>query len=158
MNSKYFEDFAAGMRFEYGPVVVDEAEMLDFARRYDPQSFHVDAESAARGAFGGLIASGWFTAALMMRQLVDHYLAGAQSLGSPGIDELRWLAPVRAGDRLQVGVEVLETRRSQSKPDRGIVRTLIQVTNQRRETVMSVRSMTMMLCRDAAPAGAGPGR
>jgi len=151
IDQRYFEDYVPGMAVGYGPIAVEEAEVIAFARRYDPQPFHVDAQRAASGAFGGLIASGWHTAGLMMRLRVDHYLSRVASLGSPGIDELRWLAPVRPGNRLSVRITVLEARRSRSKPDRGLVRSLIEVVNEKGESVMTVKAMTMMLCRDSFP-------
>ena len=103
-----------------------------------------------QGPFGGLIASGWHTAAMMMRLVVDNFLPRKASLGSPGIDELRWLRPVRPGDVLRVRVSVLETARSRSKPDRGVVRTLMEVLNQGGEVVMSLQAMNIIACR--APA------
>jgi acyl dehydratase len=108
---------------------------------------HVDPEVAAQGRFGGLIASGWHTAAMMMRLIVDNFLPRRASLASPGIDELRWLQPVRPGDTLRVRVRVLEATRSRSKPDRGIVRTLIEVLNQHEEIVMSMKPMNIIACR-----------
>ena len=148
-EQRCFEDYRPGLMLEFGAARVEEAEVIEFARRYDPQPFHIDAEAAARGAFGGLIASGWHTGSLMMRLLVAHYLSPVASLGSPGIDELRWLAPVRPGDTLTVRVTVLEARRSQTKPDRGLVRSQIDALNQRRETVMSMKALNFILCREA---------
>jgi acyl dehydratase len=145
---RYFEDYTPGLVLEFGAVRVDEDEVVAFARRYDPQPFHIDAEAAAAGPFGGLIASGWHTGSLMMRLLVEHYLSPVASLGSPGIDELRWLAPVRPGDTLSARVTILEARRSQSKPDRGLVRAQMEVLNQRREVVMSMKALNFTLCRD----------
>ncbi len=118
---EYFEDYVVGTVHEFGSVTVEEAEVIAFAQRFDPQPFHIDAMAAKQSVFGGLIASGWHTAAMMMGMIVEHYLAQSASLGSPGIDELRWLKPVRPGDTLTARVTVLETRRSRSKPDRGIV-------------------------------------
>jgi acyl dehydratase len=109
---------------------------------------HIDAESAARGPFGGLIASGWHTAGLAMRLLVDHYVSKVASLASPGVDEVRWTRPVRPRDSLRIRVSVLEARRSQSKPDRGLVRTLVEVFNQNREVVMSFKAMNILRCRE----------
>lgn len=153
IDRRYFEDYTAGSVFECGPLVVEQAEMIAFAKRYDPQSFHTDPEAAARSAFGGLIASGWHTAAMTMRLLVEGYLSTVASLGSPGIDELRWTRPVRPGDVLRVRVTVFEARRSQSKPDRGVVRSLIEVSNQRGEQVMSLKAINLLLCRDSPPGG-----
>jgi acyl dehydratase len=148
-EQRWFEDYRPGLVLEFGAIRVDEAEVIEFARRYDPQPFHVDAAAAARGAYGGLIASGWHTGSLLMHMLVEHYLSPVSSLGSPGIDELRWLAPVRPGDTLSARVTVLEARRSQSKPDRGLVRAQMEVLNQRREVVMSMKALNFTLCRHA---------
>jgi acyl dehydratase len=150
---RWFEDYRPGLVLEFGQAPVDGSEIIEFARRYDPQPFHVDPEAAGRSAYGGLIASGWHTGSLMMRMLVEHYLSPNSSLGSPGLDELRWLAPVRPGDMLSLRVTILEARRSQSKPDRGLLRSQIEVLNQRGQTVMSMKAMNFMLCR---PAGAAP--
>jgi acyl dehydratase len=144
---RYFEDYVAGSVFEYGGIRADEAEIIEFARRFDPQDMHVDPEVAAQGRFGGLIASGWHTAAMAMRLIVDNFLPRRASLASPGIDELRWLQPVRPGDTLRVRVRVLEATRSRSKPDRGIVRTQIEVLNQHEEIVMSMKPMNIIACR-----------
>ena len=146
---RYFEDYLPGSVSEFGSIAVEESEIIEFGKRFDPQEFHIDPEAAARGPFGGLIASGWHTGALMMRMIVDNYLSKASSLGSPGIDELRWLRPVRPGDTLRLRATVLDTKRSQSKPDRGVVRTLTEVLNQNGEVVMSVKAMTLIRCRAA---------
>ena len=144
---RHFEDYAPGAVFEYGAIPVTEAEIIEFARRFDPQYIHVDRERAVQGPFGGLIASGWHTAAMMMRLIVDNFLPGHASLGSPGIDELRWLKPVRPADVLSVRLSVLEATRSRSRPDRGVVRTLCEVLNQDREVVLSLRAMNIIACR-----------
>ena len=146
---RYFEDYQVGMVDEFGEVLVTAEEIVEFARRYDPQTMHVDPGAAATGPFGGLIASGWHTGSLTMRLFVDHYLSKVATLPSPGIDELRWVRPVRPGDTLRMRVTVVEARRSKSKPDRGIVRSLVEVLNQNGEVVMSQRPMNLMLCRDA---------
>ena len=146
---RYFEDYIVGVAREFGSIAVEEDEVIDFARRFDPQSFHTDPEAAKQSIFGGLIASGWHTASLMMRLVVEHYLNHATSLGSPGVDELRWLKPVRPGDTLSVRATVLEATRSRSKPDRGLVRTLVEVLNQRGEVVMSLKAMNLIRCREA---------
>ncbi len=112
-----------------GSFSLSEAEIIAFAKEYDPQPFHVDPVAAKDGPFGGLIASGWHTTSMMMRQLVDHYVSPESSLGAAGVDELRWPKPVRPGDTLHVRATVLEARRSGSKPDRGIVKTLTELTN-----------------------------
>jgi len=146
-HDRYFEDYLPGTVFEYGEVRVEEAEIVEFARRYDPQLIHIDRDAAASGPFGGLIASGWQTATIMMRLLVDRFLPKAASLGSPGIDELRWIRPVRPGDVLRLRVRILEATRSRSKPDRGMVRTLVEVLNQDAEVVMSLKPVNLMRCR-----------
>jgi acyl dehydratase len=135
---------------EFGDIAVTAEEIVEFARRYDPQSMHVDPLAAAQGPFGGLIASGWHTASMVMRLFVEHYLSKVATLPSPGVDELRWVRPVRPGDTLRVRVTVLETKRSRSKPDRGLVRGLVEVLNQNDELVMTQRPMNLMRCRSAA--------
>lgn len=146
-EDRWFEDYVQGDVHEFGSIAVDEDEVLAFGRRFDPQTFHTDAATAARTEYGGLIASGWHTAALMMRLYADHYLSHVATLVSPGVDELRWLLPVRPGDVLSIRVTVLEARRSRSKPDRGIVRSAVAVLNQRGETVLTVTAMNFLLGR-----------
>jgi len=150
VEGRYFEDYIPGAVFEYGEIRVDEAEIIEFARRFDPQDMHVDAEAARRGRFGGLIASGWHTAAMMMRLVAENFLPKKASLGSPGIDELRWLRPVRPGDVLRLRVTVLEATRSRSRPDRGVVRSLMEVLNQDGEVVMSLKPMNIIASRSAS--------
>src|SRR5512143_2501053 len=137
IDDRYFEDYRPGAIHEFGEAAVTEQEIIEFAQRYDPQDFHTDPIKAAKTRFGGLIASGWLTCGLMMCMYSDHYLTKNASLASPGLDEVRWLAPVRPGDTLSMRVTVLEARRT-SKPDRGMVRSKIEVLNQRREAVMSM--------------------
>jgi acyl dehydratase len=122
VSTLVFEDFTAGRVFELGTTVVDREEMLAFARRFDPQPFHVDDDAAKASWFGALAASGWFTAGLWMRLYVDEVLNNALSLGSPGGEELVWPAPVYAGDELRASMEVLESRRSRSRPELGLVK------------------------------------
>jgi acyl dehydratase len=150
IDRRYFEDYRVGTVYHYGVIAVDEAEVIAFATRFDPQGIHVDPEAAARGPFGGLIASGWHTAAMMMRLFADNYLSTVASLASPGVDELRWMRPVRPGDRLNIRVTVLEANVSRSKPDRGAVRTLIEVLNQDDELVMSCKAINLLRRRDSA--------
>jgi len=149
-SERFFEDYAVGRVFEAGSASISEADIVDFAKRYDPQPFHIDAEAARSGFYGGIIASGWQTIALTMRLCVEHYLSAASSLGSPGIDELRWMRPVRPGDILSVRVTVEEARRSRSRPDRGLVRSFIETRNQVGDPVMSMRAMNLMLLRNPA--------
>jgi acyl dehydratase len=146
-KDRYFEDYVPGSVFEYGEIRADETQILEFARRFDPQDMHVDPEAARRGRFGGLIASGWHTGAMMMRLLADNFLPRAASLASPGIDELRWQHPVRPGDVLRIRVSVLEATRSRTKPDRGMVRTLVEVLNQDGNVVMSLKPMNIIARR-----------
>src|ERR1700751_3696022 len=119
----YFGDYVLGATYECGSVSVDQASIVAFAKEFDPQPFHVDPVAAAAGPYGGLIASGWHTAAVVMRLLFENYLFPGASLGSRGMDEIRWLYPVRPGDTLRVRATVTEARRSLSKPDRGILST-----------------------------------
>ncbi len=151
IEDRYFEDYAVGSVHEFGAIAVEEAEVIAFARRFDPQTFHIDPETARTTAFGGLIASGWHTGSLTMRLLVDHYISHVASLGSPGIDELRWLRPVRPGDTLSARVTVTEARPSRSKPDRGIVRSFVEALNGDREVVMTLSALTLILRRPARP-------
>jgi len=150
VEARYFEDIEAGMAYEFGQILIEEAEIIDFAQRFDPQPFHLDPEAAKQSLYGGLIASGWHTASLMMRILVEHYLSPVTSLGSPGVDELRWLHPVRPGDVLSLRVTVVNTRRSRSKPDRGLVQSFVEVINQDDKVVMSLKGMNMFRCRPSA--------
>ena len=147
-KDKYFEDYVVGIKREVGTVSMNEAEIIDFASKYDPQDFHINPKKAAAGPFGGLIASGWQTAAVVMRVLVDHYLDNASSLGSPGVDELRWMAPVRTGDRLTVHAVIIDARRSKSKPDRGLVVTRAEIFNQDGIQVMSMKAVNVIACRN----------
>lgn len=149
IDRRYFEDYRVGAVHHYGAITVDEAEVIAFATKFDPQYIHVDPEAAARGPFGGLIASGWHTGAMMMRLFADNYLSTVASLASPGIDELRWTRPVRPGDALNIRVTVLEANVSRSKPDRGVVRTLIEVLNQNGELVMSCKAVNLLRRRDS---------
>jgi acyl dehydratase len=143
-----FEDFVPGSVQTFGTVLVKEEEIIEFARRYDPQVFHTDPVAARKTPYGGLVASGWHTAAMAMRLIVEHHLSQVASAGSPGVDEVRWLKPVRPGDQLSVRVTVLEARRSESKPDRGVVRSLVEVLNQDKEVVMTFKGVSILLCRD----------
>jgi acyl dehydratase len=149
-ENRYFDDYIPAEVHEFGSIVVDEAEVVEFGTRYVPLSYHVDKEAATQSIYGGLIASGWHTAVLMMRLYTAHYLSPVANLGSPGGDELRWQKPVFPGDALSVRATILDARRSESRPDRGIVRTFIEVLNQRREVVMSMKMVNFVRCREAA--------
>jgi acyl dehydratase len=151
IEDRYLEDYEPGEVYTYGRVELDEASIVAFARLYDPQPFHIDPRAAAAGMYGGLIASGWQTVAVTMRMLVDHVISPASSLGSPGCDELRWLKPVRPGDSLAVRIEILSTRRSRSKPDRGLVSNQLEILNQRDEVVMTLRTVLLLKARQVEP-------
>src|SRR5580698_10018352 len=157
IDDRYFEDYVQGAVYEYGYITVTEAEILDFARAFDPQPIHVDPEFAAAGPFHGLIASGWHTAGIMMRMFADHCLSTVASLASPGIDELRWPAPVRPGDQLRLRTTIVEARLSRSKPDRGLVRTQGELLNQADQTVLTLVAMNLLGRREPAARGPGSG-
>jgi acyl dehydratase len=133
-----FADFHAGQVIEAGPYVLTEAELVQFARAYDPQWFHTDAEAAAESPFGGLIASGWHTCSIAMRLVVDAVLAGSESFASPGLEHVRWPNPVRPGDALRLVADVIEVRRSEKRPTLGILRWRWQLFNQRELPVLDV--------------------
>jgi acyl dehydratase len=144
INDRYFEDYVEGDVHRFGSIAVELDEVIAFAKRFDPQTFHTDPDAAKLTAFGGIIASGWHTAALTMRIYVEHYLTHVASLGSPGLDELRWERPVRPGDILSVRVTVLQALRSRSKSDRGAVTSFIEVFNQADEMVMSFKCVNII--------------
>ncbi len=130
IGDRWFQDYRPGAVYDYGYTDVTEADIVEFARRFDPQPIHIDVVWAAGGPFGGVIASGWHTAGMFTRLFVDHYLSHVASLASPGVDEVRWPVPVRPGDRLRMRATVLDARPSKSKPDRGIVHTRCELINQ----------------------------
>jgi len=148
----YFEDFTPGREFRTDGATITEAQILDFALAFDPQPFHLDAEAAKQSIFGGLIASGFHTMALTFRLFAQTRALAACSLGSPGVDELRWLRPVRPGDTLRAVVRVAEQRPSSSKPDRGIVRLQWTTLNQAGEPVLTMTSMQLVRRRPGPPA------
>lgn len=147
MREGWFEDFSVGDEIRSPGKTITESEIIDWALAYDPQPFHMDKEAAAKHMYGGLIASGWMLGALSFRLFVMTNPFGEASLGSPGIDALRWLAPVRPGDTIHVVVTVGDSRPSRSKPDRGIVTMDWAVRNQRDETVMTMQSIQLLLRR-----------
>jgi acyl dehydratase len=136
MPPRYFEDFEPGATYEFGGHTVTAEEIVEFARRYDPQYFHVDPDAARESPFGGLVASGWHTAAIFMRMYVDAILLGSEGMGSPGVEELRWLAPVRPGDTLSGRATVLEATPSATRADRGTVRARFEALNQEGAVVL----------------------
>jgi acyl dehydratase len=135
---RYFEDFHAGEIMEVGSVTLTEEAIIAFARQYDPQPFHTDPEAAKSSMYGGLIASGWHTVSLFMNLIVTRLLLDSSSLGSPGVDELRWPLPVRPGDTLTGRMHSLETRVSNSRPTMGILRWRGEMHNQKGELVLSL--------------------
>lgn len=150
-DKTYFEDFHVGFVREMQGPAVTEAEIIEFASKYDPQYFHVNPEQAKESIYGGLIASGWQTVGFCMRLVCDAYLLKAASLGSPGVKEVKWTRPVRPGDRLRLKMTVLESKPSQSKPDRGLVLHRWEVFNQRDEQVLDMSGYGMFSRRPAEP-------
>lgn len=145
----YWEDFAPGASEEMGRHTFTEAEIIAFARQYDPQPFHVDAGAAAGSAFGGLIASGWHTCAIGMRMMCDNYINRTQSMGAPGVENIRWPNPVRPGDTVTYTRTVLETRASNSRPQMGLVKSRWDARNQRGEPVLQMEGWGMFGRRPA---------
>jgi acyl dehydratase len=144
VQDRFFEDYRPGISCTCGNTLVTEEAILRFAREFDPQTMHTDPAAADSGPFHGLIASGWHTAAMVMRITVDHFLNSTTSLASPGVADLRWLKPVRPGDTLSVRFTIVDSRPSQSKPDRGLVRTTMEVLNQAGDVVMSMTALNMI--------------
>lgn len=152
MPTRYFEDFAVGDTIEAGSRLVTRDDIVAFASRYDPQPMHLDDEAARNTMLGGLGASGWHTCAVMMRVIADGFLADVASMGSPGIDEVKWVRPVRPGDRLSVRGTIRSVRASRSKPDRGFVLFFWEVTNAHGETVLTMLCPQMLGRRNAGHA------
>ena len=140
---RYFEDFHPGQVIDLGSKTVSEAEIIAFARQFDPQPFHVDHDAAAESIFKSVIASGWHTCSMMMRMVVDGLMCEASSMGSPGVDGIRWMQPVRAGDTLSVSYETIKVKASASRPDRGVVWSKWTATNQHGEAVCTIEGMGM---------------
>ena len=150
--TRYWEDFKVGEVEQIGAKRVDKDEIMAFARQFDPQPFHVDEAAAKQSMYGGLIASGWHTGAMVMRMMCDAYLLQSASAGSPGLDNLKWLKPVRPGDTIRAQRTTLETRASKSKPDIGIVSNLWEAFNQDGELVMSIQGYGMFRRRNPGSA------
>ena len=146
---RHFEDFTPGDVIDLGSRTISKESIIAFAKEFDPQVFHLDEEAARHTIYGGLLASGWHTGSLMMRLLYDGLLSDTASLGSPGIDEMRWLQPVRPGDTLTAQMMVLECIASRSKRDRGIVRSLLEMRNQRGEIVVTIKGLSLLGRRPA---------
>ncbi|MEX1037089.1 MAG: MaoC family dehydratase [Sneathiella sp.] len=147
MSTVYFEDIAVDDKTVSNSKTVTKEEILDFARKYDPQPFHLDEAAAKKSIYGGLIASGWHTTAILMRLLVDNMTNKRAGLGSPGCDDLRWVRPVRPGDTLRYESTVVETRKSGSRPDMGIIRADVKLFNQNDEVVLTLKSIGMVKTR-----------
>ena len=146
---RYWDDIKKGDVVELGSQTLDKERMVAFAREFDPQPFHTDEKAAEGSIYGGLIASGWLTGSTLMRLFYEGFLKDTASMGSPGIDELRWLKPVRPGDTLSARLIMLETAASRSKPDRGIVHSLMEVRNQHGEIVMTTKGVNFFRRRPA---------
>ncbi|MFO7716915.1 MaoC family dehydratase [Desulfosarcina sp.] len=146
---RHLEDFVEGAVHEFGPITITEDEIVQFGRQFDPQVFHMDPAGARQTVYGGLIASGWHTCSLFMRLFVEHYLPGPASLGSPGVDELRWLRPVRPGDMLSLRITVHKVKPSRSKPDRGVLYSFCEMLNQKRDVVASMMAMNLIGYRES---------
>jgi acyl dehydratase len=152
--SWYFEDFFAGQEIALGSRTVSEAEIIAFATQFDPQPFHVDHDVAAKSIYGAVIASGWHTCSMMMRMVVDGLMAGSSSMGSPGLEKVRWILPVRAGDTISVSYLTTEVKASASKPDRGVVWSTWRAVNQHGELVCTIEGMGMFGRRPTQAASA----
>jgi acyl dehydratase len=150
MRTRYLEDFTVGEKFHTAGFTFDVAEIIEFAAKYDPQSFHIDPVAAKEGPFGELVASGFHTVARQFRDWLDLGLLEKSSLGGPGIDELRWLAPVRPGDTIITEVEVLKVRPSRSRPDRGMLHYRMTGYNQHGDAVISMLNVTFVRRRAAS--------
>jgi len=149
---KYFEDFQVGESLDCGSKTFHKDEMVAFARQFDPQPFHVDEEKAKRSVFGGLIASGWYTCSECMRLIVDSIVNQTASMGSPGVDSLRWLKPVRPGDNLRLRATVIEAEASKSRPDRGRLTFTYELSGADGDPVMTMRAVAILGRRPAAAA------
>ena len=149
-NEHYFEDYVPGSVQEYGPIAVEAEEAAEFAKQFGPGSWRLEQSSSANGSSENAIANEWLVVGLMMRLFVQHFLSSVASIASPGVDEIRWEKPVQAGDALRVRITVIETRRSVSKPDRGIVRCFIELFNQHGEVVLTLKSMNLIRSRAVA--------
>ena len=144
MSEVWFESFMVGQEFRTPGKTISEGEVLDFAFRYDPQPIHIDKTAAEKGLYGGLIASGWQTTAVGFRLFMSLNPFGEASMGSPGVDELRWLRPVRPGDTIRMVARVVEVKPSRSKPDRGIVNIAYSILNQNDEEVMTLKAAQLL--------------
>jgi acyl dehydratase len=151
MPPRHFEDFRTGQSVVSRPYVMTKDEIVEFARKYDPQPFHVDEEAARHTFYGELIASGWHTCAVAMRLICELYVADSVSMGSPGVEQVRWLKPVRPGDALRLRWTVLETRPSRSRPEMGAVQSQWEVLNQQDDLVMTMTGWGLFGRRTSGP-------
>ncbi len=147
-QERYLEDYVEGAIYEFGPTTVTENEIIQFGRKFDPQLFHTDPNGAKGTVYGGLIASGWHTCSLFMRLFVENYLPGQASLGSPGVDELRWHTPVRPGDKLWIRITVDKVKPSRSKPDRGVLFSFCEMLNQDKKIVVTMMALNLIKYRE----------
>lgn len=148
--TRFWEDYELGAVYDIGSKTMTKEEMIDFASKFDPQPFHLDEEAGRKSIFGGLSASGWHTSSEVMRLLVDNYISRETSMGSPGIDELRWLKPVLAGDTISAKVRIMDKKPSRSRPEMGSIFNQYEVYNQRGELVMTMKGIGLMRRRPAA--------
>lgn len=148
----HWEDFAPGRVFEHGDLLVTREDIVAFASEFDPQPMHLDEEAARRSMLGGLAASGWHGCSMFMRLLAEAFVLRSASMGAPGVDEVKWLAPIRPGDRLTLRIEVTGTRPSNSRPDTGFVRITAALRNRSGAEVMTLKSSIMIRRREGAPA------
>ncbi|MGE3148526.1 MAG: MaoC family dehydratase [Pseudorhodoplanes sp.] len=156
MTKLHWEDFTPGRVNEYGPHIIKREEIIAFASEFDPQPMHLDEEAGRQSLLGGLGASGWNTCGIVMRLLSDGFLLNSSTMGSPGIDEVRWLRPVRPNDRLTLRVEVLETRASRSRPDMGLVKFAYALRNQHDDVVLTMANSIMFGRRNPGTGGKAP--
>ncbi|MDI9335660.1 MAG: MaoC family dehydratase [Gammaproteobacteria bacterium] len=139
----YWEDLQPGLKFEMGPKVFSLDEILEFANKYDPQPFHIDVEGAKNSIYGGIIASGWHTCAVLFRLLCDGFILNSASVGSPGMESIRWIKPVYPGDSLTLTVEVMQTKEMKSNPSLGMALTRWEAKNQHDALVMTLEGWGM---------------
>jgi acyl dehydratase len=154
MAKRYFEDFTPGMVIEHGPRPVTREEIVAFAAEFDPQPMHLDEEAARHSILGGLAASGWHTCCLMMRMACDSFVLNSSSMGAPGVDEVKWLKPLRPGTNITLRTTVLEIRTSKSRPEMGFVKALMEVLDDDRSQVMTLTTSMIMERRATAESAA----
>lgn len=148
LQNRYFEDYFVGETMVFGDYLVTEEEIITFAKQYDPQIFHLDKEAAKHSSFGELVASGWMTVGILMRLMVLHFISPKASMGSPGVDQIRWTQPVKPNDRLSLRMKIVDVKRSTSKPDRGMIWFDNELLNQHGQIVLTMKGMGMNRCRN----------